>query len=59
MSEIAASQEATNVFGGRSSEIYFRQDHIDDIVAYFMGQESLQGIMNAFRVSLAYETTLR
>ena len=36
-----------------------RQEHIDGIVAYFMGQESLQGIANAFRVSLAYEATLR
>ena len=36
-----------------------RQDHIDSIVTYFLWQESPQGIANAFRVTLAYEATLR
>ena len=35
------------------------QDHVDSLVSHFLSQSTLQGLANAFRVSLAYEATLR
>jgi hypothetical protein len=35
------------------------QDQVDTLVSHFLSQPTIQGLANAFRVSLAYEATLR
>ena len=35
------------------------QDQIDTLVSHFLSQPTIQGLANAFRVSLAYEASLR